>query len=273
MSASFWVNAPWRGGLAGHRMGLHPVSTDEWLADPITGDCRSDKQRLLADPTASVFAELPCSRPAQSMLLELVESIHRVRGDSTLPPLIAASLLVPDDLCIMTRAESSYRLTAASLCAPSYWHLADKIGRPLDYIHAPVPGLNERLGGLMTRFFSQLPPARVFERRNWLIHTSERLYHPEPKPWPRRGEAPTPSMLFVRSERQTLRRLDADHIVFTICVSCHPLADIAEHPDSAADLLTTIRSLDTDENLAMGTHYWAPSVVPFLEQISRGNAA
>ncbi len=97
--------------------------------------------------------------------------------------MIAASLQVPDDLCLMQRFNDAYRLTAACVCSPSYWRLAEKIGRTLDGIHDPVPTLNDKLSVKMAQFFTRLPPAAIFERRNWLMHTNPALYQPVSEAW------------------------------------------------------------------------------------------
>ncbi|TIU52784.1 MAG: DUF3445 domain-containing protein, partial [Mesorhizobium sp.] len=55
-------------------------------------------------------------------------------------PLVQASLLVQEDLILMRRDESGWRLAAGSLCFPSSWSLLEKFGKPLQQIHAPVPG-------------------------------------------------------------------------------------------------------------------------------------
>ena len=96
-----------------------------------------------------------------------------------------------------------------------------------------------------------------------LVSTSDRRYTGNLSSWFLRP-------LVNRHER---RNPDADHIVFTIRASCHPLGEISVHPDCAGDLLYAIRALDAAERLAMSTDYRAPSVIPFLEYISRGNAA
>ena len=253
-------------------MGLKPVAEREWLADAIDAPTQREKLRLLSDPNANVLAETDGSRPAQQSLLALIEERHGP-APAARAPLASASLLVPDDLCLMRRDGARYRLAAACVCAPSYWKLATKIGQTLDVIHSPVPGLSAKLDALMARFFEQLPEARVFERRNWLIHTDDRRYHPAPEPWDAVPRPITPAMLFVRSERQTLRRLDADNVVFTIRVTCEPLAGIAAHPDAARDLLDTIATLDADEHQAMNVRHWAQAAVPFLERITKERVA
>jgi hypothetical protein len=152
----FYSNPPWAGGRGGIRMGLHPIRTDDWLTGPITVEERDEKVRLLRDRRGVVLRAEPGSDGGQREFADAVaDALHTTLPDAALP-LEAASLLVYDDLCLMQRRGDRYVLTAACVCAPSYWELPDKIGKPLDAIHARVPSLNERIGAQMQRFFDAL---------------------------------------------------------------------------------------------------------------------
>ena len=126
-------------------------------------------------------------------------------------PLELAGRLVQEDLCLMQRGEAGYRLVAAVLCFPAHWRLSDKLGRPLEAIHGPVPGFGERLAATVDRFFASIQVARPVWRVNWsLVDTPDLFLPPE-----HRGH-PTPisaeragAELWLRVERQTLRRLPA----------------------------------------------------------------
>ena len=246
----FYSSPPWAGGRGGIRMGLHPIRTDEWLIGPITAEERDEKLRLLRDQRDVVLRAEPDSGGGQRELATAVAAaLHTTLPNAGLP-IEAASLLVYDDLCLMQRRGDRYVLTAACVCAPSYWELPDKIGKPLDAIHARVPSLNDRIGSQMQRFFDALPAAQVFERRNWSIHPAEELYQPEYDGWARTKAF---DRLFVRSERQTLRRLSAESIAFTIRVTVVPLASIQQFPSAAADLLLAFDKMSPidRENVAL----------------------
>jgi dimethylamine monooxygenase subunit A len=268
MTDAFWRDPPWRGGKGGYRMGLRPIDASCWLPDRITADVRARKERLLNDPDKLVFAALDSSVTGQRRILDAIEEFideRSVPSDHYRidQPLVAAALLVPDDLCLMQRDAGVYHLTAACVCSPSYWHLAEKIGRTLDGIHDPVPTLNVKLGATMAQFFDRLPQAAVFERRNWLIHISDEPFQPRPEAWPTltAGDA---EHLVVRSERQTLRRLDDIDIVFTIRVSCHPLSNIVGYPEATADLLRAFDAMDAAERSATGFTHYGTMVSDFL---------
>jgi hypothetical protein len=88
-----------------------------------------------------------------------------------LHPLELAGRLVQEDLCLMARAATRavYRLVGASVCFPTRWRLADKIGQPLQAIHAPVPDYDAQLASTMERFFARLKPDKLVWRCNWSL--------------------------------------------------------------------------------------------------------
>ena len=270
MTDSFWRDPPWRGGKGGYRMGLRPIQPQRWLSARISDAERSRKQQLLDEPSATVFAALEGSRPGQQKIFdavaEFIDAQPGHRRDIT-QPLVSAALLVPDDLCLMERDADSYRLTAACVCAPSYWQLTEKIGRTLEGIHGPVPTLNDKLGPTMLQFFDRLPDGAVFERRNWLIHTNPEPYQPRSETWQTVAQEGA-EKLVVRSERQTLRRLDPTAVVFTIRVSCHPLIEIVSHREAARDMLSALETMDPAERSATGYRFFGAAVTSLLQSVT-----
>ncbi len=271
---SFWSDPPWRGGRGGFRMGLRQIDDNAWLTEAITPAERARKAALLGRNQPPVFRALDGTAAIQQQVLGAVRrQLGNASGadnelwDASVPPLIDAALLVPDDLCLMRRDGDTYRLVAACVCAPSYWSLADKIGRTLAEIHAPVPGLNPKLGRPIAGFFDRLREGSAFERRNWFLHLDDEPLHVQPEAWPE--QVTDPSVLFVRSERQTLRRLDADLVLFTIRVRCRPLAEIIDYPQAAADLYQALAELSTEEQAALGYAHFADALMPYLQAIAR----
>ena len=251
-------------------MGLRPIEPQRWLPERISEAERSRKQQLLDNPGSAVFAALEGSRPGQQRIFDAMAEFtdgQPNRPRDTTQPLVNAALLVPDDLCLMERDADSYRLTAACVCSPSYWQLTEKIGRTLDGIHGPVPTLNDRLGPTMLQFFARLPDGAVFERRNWLIHTNSDPYQPRSEAWRTVAQADA-GKLVVRSERQTLRRLDTATVVFTIRVSCHPLVEIVSHREAARDMLTAFETMDPVERSATGYRFFGPAVTTLLQSVT-----
>ena len=138
-----------------------------------------------------VFQAMPGSEAAQAEALEMVRSHLGLPSPAveSSAPLDAAARMVEEDLCLLQLTDGEYRLTAASVASPSYWRLADKLGKELLDIHNPVPELRTRIGARMRQFFHKLPAGRIFMRGNWFIHASDRLFRlPEHLCPPRAGE-------------------------------------------------------------------------------------
>jgi dimethylamine monooxygenase subunit A len=161
-------------------------------------------------------------------------------------PLALAGRLVQEDLCLLQRDQDGYRLVAAVLCFPAHWRLSDKLGRPLDIIHDPVPGFGERLAATVDRFFASIQVARPVWRVNWslvdqptLFRPPEHRGHPRPISAERAG-----SELWLRVERQTLRRLPGSgDVVFGIHTHVDPLEDAIGAPAAARALRARIREM------------------------------
>jgi hypothetical protein len=233
-------------------MGLRPLALAQWLEfDEHVDDELAQKARLLDECYDDVVATLPGSEGAAAELLREVTANlaahhathNRVASDEH--PIVAASRLVQEDLCLLERRDA-WRLSAACVCFPSRWSLASKLGATLDEIHGPVPGYDDTLAGPTNAFFDRLDPERSYWRLNWTLLDSPVLHQPRAERRPPSGEL---SDWFFRVERQTLRRLaQSGGIVFTIRTYVAAAATLAR------------------ENQEFGEHLWraletAPSAV------------
>mgnify|MGYP001828756543 FL=1 len=254
--ADFWRNPPWQGGRTPFRMGLQRVPSSAWLADPIDEVMRERKVRLMAERGREVADQEADTEDVQrqvvaAMASELFERPAFARVRPRDPERLAETALwVPDDLCLLVPSPDGYRLVAASLCSPSYWRLQEKLGRTIQGVHAAVPGLNEAVGDGVARFFDRLPVGTVFQRRNWNIHRGNHLFHPQNEDWSAPLAVADCESLYMRSETQTLRKYAKGPLLFTIRVRCFPLAQIADYPGAAGDLLTAIGRLSPEERQA-----------------------
>lgn len=182
--------------------------------------------------------------------IEIPSAARHIRlGDDL--PLVAAARLVQDDLCLMRRGPSGWRLAAAVLTAPSSWSLAEYFGRPLGEIHAKVPGFAETMAAKVERIFDHLPTDKPVWRLNWSIYDDDALFQPErgTKGWRWSGpDGCSSEQMFVRVERQTLRRMPiSGDILFTIRVHVDPVSAFRTHPDGArlaAGLARQLAGLD-----------------------------
>ncbi len=253
-------------------MGLHSLAPDEWLIpDEKLAEQTELKQSLWSDLGERVYSQLPESRAAQQEIAQAMGNYLPIKFPERYAPepkgltcrfnsttqywddpettLLKASWCVQEDLCLLQPHDDYYRLTAASLCAPSYWRLLEKIGQPLDQIHAPVPGYAEHLSRKINRFFQHIKVDRPVWRGNWSVVTSDRLYQPgNEESVPISNPADIPLRCFIRTERQTLMRLPhTGAVVFTIRVQIKPFSDFLDSPTWLRDLHTALNELSKDE--------------------------
>ncbi len=212
----------------------------------------AERARLLESRHAEVFAALESAAAPSAELLALVEAATGTTGRTDLHPLDAAGRLVVDDLCVLVDRDGELRLDGASLCFPSYWRLADKLGRPITEVHGPVAHYEAELAERVDRALRSLRPERPVWRRNWSIHDDPTLFLPDPTP-PRSVDPP--DGLWLRSERQTLRRLPrTEAIVFTIRTQQVPLASLDQRPDIARRMATAIEAWSPELASYKGGH-------------------
>ncbi|WP_095199392.1 heme-dependent oxidative N-demethylase family protein [Mesorhizobium carmichaelinearum] len=275
------THTPYDGSSKLFNIGLKPLEPANWIeVDGHLLPYLVEKRRLYGEIPERVFVEEDGTRGAQQEVLDLLGAYlperfpdtHRrtdagiaVVGAANHPalppgladaPLVAASLLVQEDLILMRRDDSGWRLAAGSLCFPSSWSLLEKFGKPLQRIHEPVPGFGPgtRPAALINRMFDGLQGQAV-ERFNWSIQADNALYHPlsnieridratnRPTRFP---DGDVKAHAFIRVERQTLRKLPSSRdILFTIRIHLDPLAVLARHPDRATLALSFAAQLET----------------------------
>lgn len=160
---------------------------------------------------------------------ESAEAAARLAGlvgagdDEAMHPMERAGRAVQEDLCLLRRLESGWHLDASCLCFPTRWHLQDKVGQHIAAVHGPVDGYDPRITGKVDRLFDQLTERPVW-RRNWFLMTNTTLYQPDRPATETIIDADwVLTDMYIRSERQTLRRVIDDWVVFTIRIQQEPL--------------------------------------------------
>ena len=123
-------------------------------------------------------------------------------------PMLTLGRLVQDDFCILQKPSGfdEHILTAAILCFPANWRLAQKFMRPLTHIHVPVEEYTDDIAKRVQRLFDGIKVGRPMWRHNALWYSDPELFQPA-----RGGTNPKPvgggTGPYMRSERQTLLRL------------------------------------------------------------------
>lgn len=231
-------------------MGVRSLGDRPWLvADDQRDEELRVKEALCDERHDEVFAAEASAQAACREVVELLAAagVELVAGDG-LHPLDRAGRSVQEDLCVLERRAGGWHLTAASLCFPSRWRLHTKMGRHITEVHGPVSGYEERIASRVDTLLDRLTASPVW-RRNWFVHPDAALFQPDRPD----GGDPVISAetaldaLVVRSERQTLRRLDPveDAVLFTIRIqqaSVRTLVTPAERRDAVRHLLATAPS-------------------------------
>lgn len=251
-----------------HAMGTRALDATAWLLVDDHRDAElAMKRRLIGERPEVVIASSPGAdvAAAEGEVAETVARAAGVRLDPDRPPLVAAALAVQEDLCIIQRdGGGRWRLTSGVVCFPSMWRLADKLGLPLADVHGPVPAYAEELAARVDRFIDRLRVDRPVWRRNWLVHASDELHLPGP---PSAPPVPpdVPDGMWLRSERQTLRRLPrTDAVVFTIRTQQVPLRAVAARPQVAAGLADAIAAWSDELVAYRGAAGWRAQLVDWL---------
>jgi hypothetical protein len=250
------THAPWQSPQTARLPGTTPVASDAWLSvDDAHAAQMAERDRLIAERPSEVMAGVPGSEEAQAELLDTLLDALAARKDYAAEgaalrrpdgrlvaidrgaPLATLGRLVQEDLCLLDKPAGAdeHVLTAAVLCFPAMWTLAEKIGRPLVAIHRPVPDYDAGLAARVQRLFDGLRPVeaggRILMRMNALDHPSPALFQTRREAEPR--EQGRGAGGFLRIERQCLRKLPrTGAVVFSIHTTVLDRAALS--PDQAA---------------------------------------
>lgn len=274
---------PWDLGTHALRVGLAPLDPADWIEpDDAFAAQRANARALTETRFPEVYGALPQAEAAEAEVRAMLQAYlparfpHlyarqgaavAVRGEAPpeadLPLLVQAGLLVQEDLCLLQEEDGRFVLSAAHLCAPAGWRLADKLGRALPGVHDPVPGYAAELASRVDRIFAGLRPEQPLWRANWSIATEPTLFMPD-------GHGPhaedidaanAGARIFLRVERQTLRKLPrTGAVLFTIKTLIDPLSALEGSPRLAASLAAAARSM----NPAMQRYKALPRLLPAM---------
>jgi len=240
------------------KMGLVKLTEETWLQSA---------------PDLAARAKAFDEHPEGIQLTREVEAPGRelaamVGVDGALPE---AAISIHEDLCLLTRLEGEevYRLIGAAVAWPSDWHPKDKIGLPLRALHAPIAGFEKQLATGVDRFMETLRSGPIYGRCNWFIApTGERRWLANGPPdgaFSHVTHENAGSTLFVRSERQTLRRLPkTGAILFTIGIYVEPLGKLSS--DNVSRLADAVSNLVSGEGDRRGAPHYAESLIEFAKR-------
>ena len=210
-------HVPWQDPALSRMPGMRPVDGPWIVVDDAYAGQMALRARLWRERRAAVEAVTPGAEAALAelkaeVLGALPDGFRREGGDVVRPdgvrvgtdgaPFAVLNRLLQEDLLVLEKRGGAHVLIAGLLCFPAHWTLAEKIGRGLLRIHAPVPAYDEDLAMRVERLFDRVRPGRPMWRANVLPHETAELHRPRPEYAPRARVA-----RFLRSERQTVLRL------------------------------------------------------------------
>ena len=236
---------PWMDARTSRLPGLNPVNPGDWLRlDEVYADQMAYREALLREHRDNVYQVSQQAKPAAEELLQVIvaelDSMSGFTfgaGNILCPdgrevkidrnnPLLTAARLVQEDLCIMEKTGDEHRLTAAALCFPASWMLAEKFLQPLTHIHDPVPNYTAEIANRVQRLFDLIKVDRPMWRANYLIYADPDLHQPRSVS-DRRKVSPS-DRRWMRVERQCLVRLPkTGAVVFTIHSYVVPLESLS----------------------------------------------
>lgn len=245
------------------RMGLARVAEQEWLWSAFDRAARS----AAFDAHADALQRVPGSTAAECEVAALIGTT----GD-----LADAGRACWEDLCVLEERGGAFVLTAGAVAFPTDWRLADKIGLPLLAVHAPIHGYAEQLAAGVDHFLRTLRPGAIYGRANWfVVPTNAWCYLPADDPATRFAHvdaANAGETLYVRCERQTLRRLpQTGAILFTIGIAVCRLDTLAGAV--VRRLAEAVGAQPADERERRGAPAFAAALAGYAAALPAGIAA
>ena len=239
------------------KMGLTKLDESEWLQpDPDLA--------ARAEGFAAYLEGIQLSAESEAPAAELASMLGLFGG------LPEAARAHHEDMCllILRPGENQYRLVGAAVAWPSDWTPADKLGLPLRALHAPIQGYEKQLASGVDNFMAKLKPGAIYGRCNWFIaSTDHKRWVAEPPEQAFAHVTPENAgeTLFVRSERQTLRRLpQTGAILFTIGIYIAPFGELSQ--PNRQRLSAAVGSLIEGEGDRRGTGAYAGALIGYANR-------
>lgn len=252
--------------LAEKRLLLETRLQDVAALLPAGASAAHETAELAVSNLRDHWPQFDCSKPGEVHDREAGETVRLADAN----PLIPLARLLQEDFAVMSPIDGEWRLTAAVLCSPSRWRLAEKLGKGLDGIHQPVPGYQEQIGSPVAAMFDKLLVERPMWRANWTLNDDPRPFQPEPAAprWldPQRSVA---DQVYFRVERQTIRKLpQTGAIAFTIRTYIRSLREVvASEPAARGQLAAAIRATEPAHAEYRGWQRLGPQVLDWLESV------
>jgi len=296
---------PYRWATADFQMGLKPIAARDWLhLDANYAEFMRAKRPRLAAGAERCYKTLPGSLAAQRELRSMVVSHllehhpdrfalvgdtlscssddHSLNlSDDATEPLWQLSTFVQEDFMLLQDAEGQLLITAASNAYATTGRLVTTVGHDVRWAHGPVPDLTNSLGSRIDRVLTTVHEDFSGERFNWLLTPLSSIFYPED---PRtasalalrsvgaqlsRDPSLAGSLLHIRVERETLRRLPATRaVVFSFHTYSDPLSSIATDDAAVNALIRLLKAYSPARLQYLEMDTIRDAVVAWLESLT-----
>ena len=270
---------PYRWAAPTFQVGLQPISPSDWLLidDNYEAFMRAKRAQLSLAPDR-FYKTLPGSLAAQRELRSAVVAhlLEEHRGlfsqsggiltcdtgsrswdlnDESLEPLWQLSDFVQEDFMLHEEIDGRQTITAASNAYSSSGRLVASVGHDVRWAHEPIPDLTALHGSRIDRILASVHEDAPCARFNWLLTPLASIFFPDDPHAANKAAlrsvcaqlanepALAPSLLHIRVERQTLRRLpETRAVAFSLHTYSDPLSTLVTDPDAVDALLALLRS-------------------------------
>lgn len=231
-----------------------------YVAEPDSLDAQRECLELFIDYLPRRYPEFySFDKEANAITVKPIDTTFQVEDFWDTKPLELCERIVQEDLILMrpdntvSDAIKPYKMAAASVVF-SFNELQEKLGKPAEFIHAPVPGFMTHLRKTLNMTFSKLKPEKPLWRNNWGIAPTgtldEPLYGSTDAHKDRTFADITVDEVkakFLKVEYQTIRRLPkSDYLLFTVKTMADPMSSLESVPKAAACLAASIRGMSTN---------------------------
>ncbi len=237
------------------RLGTRPGDAAAFFAPTNAHeDIQAERRRWLDADPARYAALLPDAIPLLDAILNSPaarQTIDAADLDAlwTAPDLLARCVALgktwePDFALLRLDSSGKMILVGGCICFPSNWRLTDKIGLPLDRVHAIVPGLNAAIGTSIDTLLAHMKPHGTLIRSNWsMCRTPELNQHPD-RHLPALNADCAADDVWLRIEDQALMSLaDAGGLLFGIRLRHIPLRELRQNAVASGRLKKAIETM------------------------------
>jgi len=206
-----------------------------------------ERRKWLDSNAGDCAAVLPAGEPILDEVMELAGSLGisvPSKANPTETCIALGRAWEPDLLFLRNSENSQPDLVGGCVCFPSSWSFEEKMGKPLDAIHEPVPTLNEQFANPVKQFLARMKPGISWERINWgLSRSSELNQHPSRR-LPRLDSTVDIRDVWFRVEYQSLVALpQTNSILFGIRLIIEPIERLRLDSAFAAGLAGALETM------------------------------